>query len=46
MNVRISKGDLVHLKAKALEERIPYQTLVTSIIYKCINGNFRVVINK
>ena len=46
MNVRISKRDLVHLKAKALEEGIPYQTLVTSIIHKYINGNFREAINK
>ena len=41
MNVRISRRDLVNLKAKALEEGIPYQTLVTSIIHKYINGNFR-----
>ena len=46
MNVRISKRDLVNLKAKALEEGIPYQTLVTSIIHKYINGNFREIINK
>jgi len=46
MNVRISKRDLVHLKAKALEEGIPYQTLVTSIIHKYINGNFRETIKK
>jgi predicted DNA binding CopG/RHH family protein len=46
MNVRISKRDLVHLKAKALEEGIPYQTLVTSIIHKYINGNFREIVKK
>ena len=46
MNVRISRRDLVNLKAKALEEGIPYQTLVTSIIHKYINGNFREIINK
>ncbi len=46
MNIRISKRDLVHLKAKALEEGIPYQTLVTSIIHKYIHGNFREVLRK
>ena len=46
MNVRISKRDLVNLKAKALEEGIPYQTLVTSIIHKYINGNFREIVKK
>ena len=46
MNVRISKRDLVHLKAKALEEGIPYQTLVTSIIHKYINGTFKEVLKK
>lgn len=41
MNIRISKKDLTHLKAKALEEGIPYQTLVTSIIHKYITGSFK-----
>jgi len=43
MNVRISKRDLIQLKAKALEEGIPYQTLVTSIIHKYISGGFQEV---
>ncbi len=44
MNVRISKRDLVQLKARALEEGIPYQTLVTSIIHKYISGSFQEVV--
>lgn len=43
MNVRISKKDLTHLKAKAMEEGMPYQTLVTSIIHKYITGSFKEV---
>ena len=39
MNIRISKRDLMQLKAKAMEEGVPYQTLVTSIIHKYISGN-------
>jgi predicted DNA binding CopG/RHH family protein len=41
MNVRISKRDLLQLKSKAMEEGIPYQTLVTSIIHKYITGGFK-----
>ncbi len=36
MNIRISKTDLGRIKAKAVEEGIPYQTLVASIIHKYI----------
>lgn len=34
INIRISERNLMRLKAKAIEEGIPYQTLVTSIIHK------------
>lgn len=39
MNIRISKADLNRIKAKAAEEGIPYQTLVTSIIHKYASGS-------
>lgn len=39
MNIRISKRDVEALKTKAMEEGIPYQTLVTSILHKYITGN-------
>ena len=38
MNIRLSKNDLDGIKIKALEEGVPYQTLVTSIIHKYITG--------
>ncbi len=38
MNIRIAKKDLDGLKTKALEEGIPYQTLVASILHKYVNG--------
>ncbi|HLC16298.1 MAG TPA: antitoxin [Thermodesulfovibrionia bacterium] len=38
INVRISKKDVEALKTKALEEGIPYQTLVTSILHKYVTG--------
>jgi len=38
MNIRISKNDLNGIKIKAMEEGLPYQTLVASIIHKYVNG--------
>jgi predicted DNA binding CopG/RHH family protein len=38
MNIRIAQKDLNALKIKALEEGIPYQTLVSSIIRKYLSG--------
>jgi len=40
MNIRITKNDLDGIKLKALEEGIPYQTLVASIIHKYVTGKF------
>jgi len=44
INVRISKRDVEALKTKALEEGIPYQTLVTSILHKYVTGNLKEVV--
>ena len=38
MNIRIAGRDLVALKARALAEGVPYQTLVSGIIHKYIEG--------
>ena len=38
MNIRISPKDLNGLKVKALEEGMPYQTPVSSIIHKYLSG--------
>jgi predicted DNA binding CopG/RHH family protein len=38
MNIRLHKRDMDLLKAKALEQGIPYQTLVTSILHKYVSG--------
>ena len=38
MNIRVNEADLNSLKARALEEGIPYQTLVTSILHKYVSG--------
>jgi predicted DNA binding CopG/RHH family protein len=39
MNIRIAQRDLKALKVRALEEGMPYQTLVSSIIHKYLSGN-------
>lgn len=41
INVRISKRDVEALKTKALEDGIPYQTLVTSILHKYVTGRLK-----
>jgi predicted DNA binding CopG/RHH family protein len=38
INIRISEKDLADLKVKSLEEGIPYQTLISSILHKFIAG--------
>jgi len=37
INIRLSERTLVKLKAKAVREGIPYQTLVASILHKEVN---------
>lgn len=34
INIRLSERDLYKLKAKAIEEGIPYQTLASSLLHK------------
>jgi predicted DNA binding CopG/RHH family protein len=38
INVRISKRDVEELKTLAMQEGIPYQTLITSILHKYVSG--------
>lgn len=38
INIRLSSRDLRSLQARALREGIPYQTLVSSILHKYIDG--------
>ena len=40
VNIRISGKDLEMVQRKALEEGIPYQTLIASVIHKYISGRF------
>ena len=38
INIRLSSRDLRSLQAKALMEGMPYQTLVSSVLHKYIDG--------
>ena len=40
VNIRLSSGDLSDIQAKALEEGIPYQTLIASVLHKYVSGRF------
>ncbi len=38
VNIRISQKDLVTIQKKALDEGIPYQTLISTILHKYVAG--------
>jgi len=38
INIRLSSRDLRSLQARALREGIPYQTLVSSVLHKYVDG--------
>ena len=38
VNIRISRKDLEALQKRALEEGIPYQTLMGSVLHKYVDG--------
>jgi predicted DNA binding CopG/RHH family protein len=40
VNIRLSAPDLMDIQARALEEGIPYQTLIASVLHKYVSGRF------
>lgn len=38
VNIRLSSGDLSDIQVRALEEGIPYQTLIASVLHKYVSG--------
>ena len=38
VNIRLSSGDLQDIQVKALEQGMPYQTLITSVLHKYVTG--------
>ena len=39
VNIRISERDLRELQRKAVQEGLPYQTFISTILHKFVNGN-------
>jgi predicted DNA binding CopG/RHH family protein len=38
INIRLSSPDLMDIQARALEEGIPYQTFIASVLHKYVSG--------
>lgn len=38
VNIRLSAGDLQDIQVRALEEGMPYQTLIASVLHKYVSG--------
>ena len=38
VNIRLSSHDLSNIQVKALEEGVPYQTLIASVLHKYVTG--------
>ena len=38
VNIRLSSGELSDIQARALEEGMPYQTLIASVLHKYVTG--------
>jgi predicted DNA binding CopG/RHH family protein len=41
INIRISSRDLEALQRRAIQEGIPYQTLVSSVLHKYVSGSLQ-----
>ena len=41
VNIRLSAGDLQDIQVKALEEGMPYQTLIASVLHKYVAGRLQ-----
>jgi predicted DNA binding CopG/RHH family protein len=40
INIRISEKDLIKLQRRAVQEGLPYQTFISSILHKFVTGQF------
>jgi len=38
VNIRMTERDFVHIQKTALHEGLPYQTLISSILHRYLNG--------
>ncbi|MCK4505678.1 MAG: antitoxin [Candidatus Aegiribacteria sp.] len=40
VNIRMTERDFIHIQKKAMDEGLPYQTYISSILHKFINDRF------
>lgn len=45
VNIRLSSADLQDIQVKAMEEGMPYQTLIASVLHKFVTGRLAEVEN-
>lgn len=43
VNIRLSSNDLQDVQVKAMQEGVPYQTLIASVLHKYVTGRLREV---
>jgi predicted DNA binding CopG/RHH family protein len=43
INIRMSERDLIKIRAKAIEEGIPYQSLISMLIHKYNEGKLSII---
>lgn len=41
VNIRLSSGDLQDIQVKAMEQGLPYQTLIASVLHKYVSGRLQ-----
>ena len=42
INLRLTEKDYRQIQIRAIEEGLPYQTLISSIVHKYLNGSFTI----
>ena len=41
VNIRLSRADLLDIQVRALEEGLPYRTLIASVLHKYVTGRLQ-----
>ncbi len=41
INIRLSSGDLQAIRTRAMQEGIPYQSLISSVLHKYVSGTLQ-----
>ena len=44
INIRLSEGNIIKLKQKAAEVGLPYQTIISTLIYQYVEGKIKITL--